>query len=520
MATVSLSAKMAQTITSCAQQKPSTDLADVKGTCPESPRLSGTYNIAGIANWAHTTDIRTDVGTDKGPGGGDSEQKINTYSVALNSSSPSIVVPVPGSATGETVSILPACRNLTLTPDANCALVDFKVTVPDDGSGTATFYVNWEDSEQGGDYDQDMQGTLSYSITSTEITITTDTLGESTGDQMGFGYVISGTTQDGFHVHSGIKGFNYNDPSTVRDCVDVHATNGCNLADGPQSHTYTFGSSGTSLLKNPLWYAAKYGGFNDIDEDKKPLHSSGTDVEWDQLDEDGNLGADGVPDNFFQVTNPELLERRLGQVFSNIVTGAASGTAAAVVTNNSSGEGLIYQALYFPEEIAESGGVDSTINWGGSLHALFVDNLGQLREDDQNNGTQFKLDGCGIDRIVTLKFNASTKETRVQRYNCDANGARTTAITDPSGEGPMSELQTVWNARDQLSSFGSFDPITQRDYTGDSSATERHIVTAIDTPGGTRWQYPRPYRAPLYTYHLLNRQAIQPFECGGRQRYR
>ena len=35
------------------------------------------------------------------------------------------------------------------------------------------FYVDWEDSFAGGDYDQDMWGIISYEITATQVKITT-----------------------------------------------------------------------------------------------------------------------------------------------------------------------------------------------------------------------------------------------------------------------------------------------------------------------------------------------------------
>jgi type IV pilus assembly protein PilY1 len=52
-------------------------------------------------------------------------------------------------------------------------------------------------------------------------------------------------------------------------------------------------SSSATLLNNPLWYAAKWGGFNDLNDDDMPDATN----EWD---EDG----DGVPDTYFYVVNP------------------------------------------------------------------------------------------------------------------------------------------------------------------------------------------------------------------------
>ena len=137
-------------------------LGAVRGACPGAPRLSGTYLLTGLAHWARTHDIRALTG----------DQNVTTRAVALLPGVPKLVIPVPGGE--DIVSILPACRNTETDPDANCAIVDFKLIEQDVEAGTGTVYVNWEDSEQGGDYDQDMKGTLSYKVDSTSITVTTD----------------------------------------------------------------------------------------------------------------------------------------------------------------------------------------------------------------------------------------------------------------------------------------------------------------------------------------------------------
>src|SRR5690606_14614792 len=105
-------------------------------------------------------------------------------------------------------------------------LVDFKIVSKDATSGS--FYVNWEDSEQGGDYDQDLSGIIKYSLNAdkTKITVTTSIIGDSTDKHIGFGFVISGTTNDGFHALSGIRGF------TGYGC------SGCVAGDAAKSKTF------------------------------------------------------------------------------------------------------------------------------------------------------------------------------------------------------------------------------------------------------------------------------------------
>ena len=92
----------------------------------------------------------------------------------------------------------------------------------------------------------------------------------------------------------------------------THISNGgcnaCVYGDGATSVTYTVGGSGGGTLHDPLWYAAKYGGFKDQNGNNKPDLIN----EWDNQNADGSTtrctasGCDGVPDNFFQVSYSHL----------------------------------------------------------------------------------------------------------------------------------------------------------------------------------------------------------------------
>ena len=80
-----------------------------------------------------------------------------------------------------------------------------------------------ENSEQGGDFDQDQWGILTYSVSSTQVKISTKVIAQSTPYKMGFGYILSGTTNDGFHAHSGINGYTYIDPQGTTACNNVYS---------------------------------------------------------------------------------------------------------------------------------------------------------------------------------------------------------------------------------------------------------------------------------------------------------
>lgn len=427
-----------------------TDLGLVEGTCPDAPRLDGSYRAAGIAYHANTVDLRTDI-TDK--------QTVTTYGVTLAPALPNVSLVAPN---GKRVAILPACRNDGIK--GNCGLVDFKVVSQSvtDTKSTGKFYVNWEDSEQGGDYDQDMAGVLTYELTSDKLIITTDVFAESTGDKMGFGFIVAGTTADGFHSISGIEGYN-----------GFGCTN-CQVGDSAKSKDFTLGSTleGTSvvkLLEQPLYYASKWGGFVDIDGDGKPSLAR----EWDQRNNStGISGADGQPDNYFFATNPKQLKNQLTNILVSILDRTASGTSAAVVTNTGTGEGAIYQALYNPR-FSAANGVDA-VDWVGTLNALFIDSYGFIREDNASPKGQLTL----ADNIIDVFYNPVSQKTQVQRYTAVVDGTQGAAIGAPVD---VLDLKPIWSAREELGKVADY--VTQRASYSDKANTGRYILTGIDRDG-------------------------------------
>ncbi|MDX9833592.1 MAG: PilC/PilY family type IV pilus protein [Desulfobulbus sp.] len=417
------------------------------GLCPEAPRLSGSYRIAGLAYYAHTQDMRPAKHNSRKLEG---DQVVDTYSVALASGAPVIEIPDPEDATSKAlVTILPACRNTTLNPNGNCGLVDFQIVSQTiDGAGkkaSGQFYINWEDSEQGGDFDQDMWGTLDYELDKTagKLTITTQVHAQSTGDAMAFGYVLGGTTVDGFHAHSGVNGYKYKEavaPDCRKGCsctVNAGAHTACDASVSvPSRKVYTLGTSDANLLKDPLWYAAKWGGFTDIDGSKTPNLVE----EWDsKINATGGTGSDGIPDNYYYATNPNQLEESLERVFKAILERTSSGTAAAVVSSNVSGEGALYQAYYEP--LRKKDAVEA--RWLGTVQALWMDSYGNSRQDctpSANGGINpvtgkclappanlaggvctpnGRLDNYCVDQVVKTYFDPLEKRTRGRVYESD-----------------------------------------------------------------------------------------------------
>ncbi|MDD5272013.1 MAG: hypothetical protein PHU14_04765, partial [Methylovulum sp.] len=341
-------------------------LSAARGVCPASPSLLGSYQAAGLAYAAKSASIRSDL---KG------SQTVTTYGVALAPYTPQVVVAVPNSS--NTITILPACQNLRdgVNNSSRCGLVDFKIiyqntptttataTCPTVGANCGKFYVNWETAEQGGDFDMDMLGILSYEVKADgTVKITTDVFKGSTGAAMGFGYIINGTTKDGFHAHSGYSGgtpaagYIYVDPTGVTDCKTK-----CTDTDAATTATYAAGTSTASILKQPLFYAAKWGGFIDSNGNNLPDLVS----EWDS-------NTDGIPDRYFAATNPKQLAKSLGDAFADVLRTPSSASSVATNSTQFQSDTLIYQATF------------NSTDWSGHLLAYKL-----ITEDANGNG---KLD--------------------------------------------------------------------------------------------------------------------------------
>ncbi|MCC5885422.1 MAG: hypothetical protein JJT88_03190 [Gammaproteobacteria bacterium] len=345
-------------------------LGEVTGTCPDAPRLDGTFNIAGLAHHAWTNGVRSDL---RG------EQTVRTFGVELAPAVPTALIPVPGM--GRVVTLLPACRNTSLSPAGNCAIVDFQIVEQDFEKGTGLLYVNWEDSEQGGDFDSDMWGVIEYAFEGNVLSVTTRVVAQSTPNRMGFGYVISGTTNgDGFRVHSGNEGFTYSDPDGFPDCSQ---SGGCRAGDPATTAQYIVGGSatGAGLLERPLYYAAKWGGFDKSDGDTTPARQE----LWDTT-------GDGIPDNFVLAINPATLEKALDEAFLSVLVTTASAASVATNSTRLDADAAIYQARFNSER------------WSGEMLAFGITPGGQVEpEPIWNAATKLDARPPGLRRIFSSR---------------------------------------------------------------------------------------------------------------------
>lgn len=449
--------------------KEMTTFGQTGGICPEEGGHWGSYRIAGLAYYAHIADIRPD---DDSVRGLESMQSIDTYSLAMATATPSIEIPHPLNLTSKAVTLIPACRDQRDFPHGNCSIVGFNIVsqeLNNAGVGKGKLFVAWEVGDAGGDFDQDMWGTIDYEINDNTNTfsVTTKVFAQSSGGLMGLAYILDGTDDDGFHAHSGINNF------TWTDTVDVGSTNcsaGCVLADAASTKSYTLGTSTASLLKDPLWYASKWGGFVDSNSNQIPDLVT----EWDkEINATGQDGSDGIPDTYFYANNPNELETSLSRVFNEILERVSSGTAAAVVSNNVRGEGQLYQAFYEPSA-KDNDGNEAT--WIGNVRALWLDSYGLLREDSNANA---QMDDYQTDFVIESYYDDVEARTRVRVWSSSDPD-----IFTPSSNTivELDEVLPIWSASESLSDLiaNSVSVTSQRNYDETFQDYGRYIFTWLD----------------------------------------
>jgi type IV pilus assembly protein PilY1 len=306
--------------------KLASSFGNIRGLAPEEPTKGGTYYAASVARYGRMTDLN--------PANG--KQNLATYSIALASPLPRMEFPVNGS----TVTILPFGKTVSGTfgesdRKPTNTIVDFYIqSMEYDTSGNlkkAMFRISYEDVEQGNDHDMD--AIVLYEITAqSDNTVTVKLTSEYAAGSanQNLGYVISGTTKDGVYlevrdkdaptyqyVNTAAKNCGANQDQDCRNGWRPYALNTppnqdpgycqnnssqeCGLLPLNSTRTFTPGNAGTGIqLKDPLWYAAKYGGPNS--------QNGGA----------GDVDAKGDPTNYFLVSNALNLRSQLSKAFDSI----------------------------------------------------------------------------------------------------------------------------------------------------------------------------------------------------------
>lgn len=203
---------------------------------------------------------------------------------------------------------------------------------------------------------------------------------------------------------------------------------------------YTFYAFGGATGREILQTTAKLGGFEDRNGNQQPDLTE----EWDRVNNlTGAVGADGIPDTYFESSNADTLRDRLMSAITSILQRSASGTAVSVLANSSNGEGAVYQSYFYPTTFE---GLDE-LKWLGYTQALFLDSYGNLREDTDGDGRLvYSVDKIIKTRYETNQQSGSYRQVVIDRYD-DANGDGQADSSTPSSTGnPLRETQYLWEA--------------------------------------------------------------------------
>ena len=328
-------------------------LGRIRGLAPEEPTKMGSYYAASLAYWGFMNDVHQ---------GAAGTQNVQTFAVALSSPLPTIKIPLRN---GRFVTLVPfaksvgTTKNRTTTPytenEPTNQIVDFYVESLSATSGS--FLINFEDVEEGGDHDMDAIARYRYTLTSDDkVEVKVESLYAAGSIDQHMGYVISGTSRDGIYLV--VKDRNGGDIKYFLDTpagVWAGEDRGESLLGLTDTRTFAPGfTTGATLLKNPLWYAAKWGGFQD--ENKNGIPEA---AEWD-------ADGDGNPDNYFPVTNALNLGPQLEKAFDEILGRGGSSASVTVNAGELTTGSLLFRALF------------DAANWTGQLKAFPVKADGSL----------------------------------------------------------------------------------------------------------------------------------------------
>jgi len=463
---------------------------NIRGLCPEEPTKQGSYYAASVAWYGRTEDMHGTAAAD---------QNVRSYMVGLASPLPKINILLQG----QTISLIPFAKSVggsSISASEGSfqptnTIVDFYIEELRPTYGK--FRINYEDVEQGADHDMDAIVAYEYQLVDADgfpvsdvadavaLDISLSSEYAAGGIIQHMGYIISGTTTDGTYLEvrdydtgegsdpdyfldtpPGVWPGDSGDPWDDDDALPLLTTR--RFVVDPGGGTLTAG-----LLENPLWFAAKWGGFDDKNDNGIP-----------DLQEEWDKDSDGVPDTYYYVVNPLRLEEQLNRSFADILEKSASGTAASVLATNSEGEGNLVQAYFEPKKTTLS----NELNWIGYMQSLWLDPCGNLREDtDGDQHLDLWNDSTGnsavqADKIITF-FTDANGDTKINRYeshylynpdngqNCECTLASLSPPQDCTTGTIELEIDEI------LPIFEAGSLLSQR------SAADRRIFTFLDGDG-------------------------------------
>lgn len=493
--------------TSCAAKTVGT-LSNVSGICPEAPAMGGTYQVAGAALYGNTSKIRNISSPPSDLNKIKDALKVKTLAASLTGGAPRIDVPVPGTSPTKYIYITPESVQSNGGISAPLTFVSisssstygsFLVTWNDilmggDYDMDITGFLRYDLVDANG----------VANANGPYIKITTDIPGVCGGGAGTHGFSIIGVTDSTgnnskngrylTHQHynsgilagmpasseylcgdntyrglTGIQNITYNGIKLTSPSFGAsYASTVCNItgdgttgdpgipnlpsyctvknADYPVSLTFKMVGESDALIKDPLYYAAKYG---DFDSSTKNVDGTYTDLSlppnvasWDKLKTDGTTGSDGIPDGYFLARRPDLLEQQLRKALDSL---AKNSNSAPATTSGNLIEGSYKFVAKFDSttvtgnieasKALSDGSYPSTPNWqAGQLLRL------------RTSGANGDAGDQGNSRQIITNYTSSTSSTAVPfRWASLPSGYQTQMTTSSTNTLSAANAQIALN---------------------------------------------------------------------------
>lgn len=276
-------------------------LAQVRGLVPDETNSQGSYYASAVAYFGKKSTLRD-------YGNGKKIDNVDTYVISLNDPLPKIVLP-------NGITIIPFARTILDNTAGNTSTISkakgsFQPTnqivgwyiesmdFSNPNNYSLTFRVNFEDSSWGNDFEMDVMARYEITGNNTSATVKVTPIANVVGGAaQNMGYVISGVrdsngvSQDGTYLVAQSDSFSFITDSAKNSAYflnvpDDQTVGYCNFSTISSAHaacatlpypggtgtreyssrTFTASGAAAGYLREPLWYAAKWGGYADGQE--------------------------------------------------------------------------------------------------------------------------------------------------------------------------------------------------------------------------------------------------------------
>jgi len=171
--------------------------------------------------------------------------------------------------------------------------------------------------------------------------------------------------------------------------------------------------------------------------------------EQSEFDTDG----DGLPDNFFSVTNPEKLFNSFKTTLETIlIPDRDSNSTVTAFAGSNSFENIVVQTTFQESVLSDQ----EELIWTGNVFAYFIDQFGIFREDTNNNGALDDVDQA-------FRFDSTNGSMLIERLNVTFGANGIPESVDPIGSlFSINDLDSLWDAGERLQVLNNdFIPINR-----------------------------------------------------------